>query len=145
MDRIRGTPEKKEGESMNHVDKLKELYKQVNQLGDELPIEITKKLLLYGKILEIIGGIHAQALKDWKLAEATRREALASAFMYDLEGSAIERGHKAEIAAAHTRQEEALKEGEAQRWKNAYNSTIEIIQILKLQLRDMQELNKGGV
>lgn len=130
---------------MSNLEKLTTLYKQANSLDESLPGDIIRKLSLYGKILELLGGLHANALKDWKLAEATRREALASAFCYDVEGSAIERGHKAEIAAAHTRQAEATAEAEAQRWKNAYLSTQEQINILKLQLKDMQELAKGGV
>lgn len=130
---------------MNNAEKLSMLYKQANSLNEDLPGDIIKKLSLYGKILELLGGFHAQAVKEWKLAEATRRETLASAFVYDMEGSAVERTNKAEIAAAQSRKREAETEAEAQRWRNAYNSTSEQIQILKLQLRDMQEVAKGGV
>lgn len=130
---------------MTNLEKLSSLYKQANSLSEDLPGDIVKKLSLYGRILELLGGFHATAVKEWKLAEATRREALASAFMYDIEGSAVERTNKAEVAAANTRKKEAETEAEATRWKNAYNSTSEQIQILKLQLKDMQEVAKGGV
>ena len=133
------------GEVMADLEKLTKLYKQANSLNEELPGDIVKKLSLYGKILEILGGFHAQSVKEWKLAEATRREALASAFCYDIDGSVVERTNKAEIAAAPTRKKEAEMEAQAQRWRNAYNSTSEIIQILKLQLKDMQNLDRGGV
>jgi len=130
---------------MSNMDKMSALYKQANSLNEELPGDIVKKLSLYGKILEILGGFHAVAVKNWKLAESTRREALASAFHYNIDGSVVERTNKAEIAAAPSRRKEAEAEGEAQRWRNAYNSTSEIIQILKLQLKDMQNLDRGGV
>lgn len=130
---------------MNNTDKLKELYNKANSLNEELPADIVRKLSLYGKILELLGGFHAMSLKSWKLAEATRRETLASAFCYDVEGSAVERTNKAEVAAAPSRRAEAEAEAEAQRWKSAYNSTSEQIQILKLQLKDLQNVNNGGV
>jgi len=130
---------------MSNMDKLSALYKQANSLNDELPGDIVKKLSLYGKILELLGGFHAVSVKNWKLAEATRRETMASAFCYDIDGSIVERTNKAEIVAAPSRRKEAETEAEAQRWRNAYNSTSEIIQILKLQLRDMQNLDRGGV
>ena len=130
---------------MMGIEKLKELYGKTSRLNEELPGDIVRKLSLYGSILEVTGRMHANSVKDWKLAEATRREALASAFCYDIDGSIVERTNKAEIAAAPSRRKEAETEAEAQRWRNAYNSTSEIIQILKLQLRDMQNLDKGGV
>ena len=130
---------------MSNMDKLSALYKQANELDECVPAEIVKKLSLYGKILELLGGFHAIAVKDWKLSESARREALASAFCYDIDGSVVERTNKAEIKAAPSRRKEAEAEAEAQRWRNAYNSTSEIIQILKLQLRDIQNLDRGGV
>lgn len=129
---------------MNNGEKLKALYLQANSLNEELPGDLIKKLTLYGRILELLGGFHAQAVKAWKLAEATRREALASAYCYS-EGTGADRTNKAEIAAAESRQKEAETEAEATRWKNAYTSTLEQIQIMKLQLRDMKEVKEGGV
>jgi len=130
---------------MMGIEKLKELYGKTSRLNEELPGDIVRKLSLYGSILEVIGRMHANSVKNWKLAEATRRETMASAFCYDIDGSVVERTNKAEIVAAPSRRKEAETEAEAQRWRNAYNSTSEIIQILKLQLRDMQNLDKGGI
>jgi len=130
---------------VNNIERLKLLYAEANELDECVPADIVKKLSLYGKILELLGGFHAVSVKNWKLAEATRRETMASAFCYDIDGSIVERTNKAEIVAAPSRRKEAETEAEAQRWRNAYNSTSEIIQILKLQLRDMQNLDRGGV
>lgn len=129
---------------MSNSDKLKDLYKQANSLNETLPGDLMKKLTLYGKILELLGGFHAQSVKVWKLAEATRREAIASAYTYS-DGSIEDKKNKAEVAAAKSRKEEAEAEAEATRWKNAYISTQEQIQIMKLQLKDMKEVAGGGV
>ncbi|OHR73992.1 hypothetical protein HMPREF3291_05245 [Bacillus sp. HMSC76G11] len=129
---------------MSNSDKLKDLYKQANSLNETLPGDLMKKLTLYGKILELLGGFHAQSVKAWKLAEATRREAIASAYTYS-DGSIADKTNQAEVAAAKSRREEAEAEAEATRWKNAYISTQEQIQIMKLQLKDMKEVASGGV
>lgn len=125
-------------------ERLAELYKQANSLNEDLPGDIIKKLSLYGKILEILGGFHASSVKAWKLAEATRRETLASAYSYS-QGTGADRTNLAEVAAAESRRNEAEAEAEATRWKNAYISTQEQIQIMKLQLKDMKEVAGGGV
>lgn len=127
-----------------NLDKLKSLYSQANSLNEDLPGDVMKKLSLYGQILEILGGFHANSVRAWKLAEAHRREAIASAYSYS-DGSIKDKENNAEVAAAPKRREEAEAEAEATRWKNAYISTQEQIQILKLQLKDMKEVAKGGV
>lgn len=130
---------------MNNTEKLKQLYQQASQFDEALPAHIMQKLVVYGKILELLGGFHAAAVKEWKLKESYRREAIASAFTYNVDGTAAERTNQAEVAAAKARKEEAEAEGEALRWKNAYDSVKEQIQILKLQLKDMKEVDAGGV
>jgi len=137
---------------MNKIDRLKKLYKQAEKLNDELPKELVDKLSLYGQILEIIGGLHAEAVKAWKLAEAKRREVIAAAIVYgaELEGAepmktAKEKEAAAEVAGAEARQKEALAEYEATRWKNAYMSTLEMIQILKKKYEHLTNVAKGGV
>lgn len=129
---------------MTNAEKLKQLYNQANSLNEELPGDLMKKLSLYGRILELLGGFHASSMKVWKLAEATRREAIASAYTYS-NGTGKDKENQAEILAAESRKKEAEAEAEAMRWKNAYTSTQEQIQIMKLQLKDMKEVQGGGV
>ncbi len=124
--------------------KLSSLYKEANKLNENLPGDLMKKLSLYGRILELLGGFHASSMKVWKLAEATRREALASAYTYS-NGTGKDKENQAEIMAAESRRKEAKAEAEATRWKNAYISKQEQIQIMKLQLRDMKDVQGGGV
>jgi hypothetical protein len=136
---------------VSKTEKLAQLYKKANGLNEELPIELMNKLSLYGQILELIGGLHADSVKAWRLAEAKRRETIASAIVYgpELEGAEVktakDREAVAEVIGAAARKEEALAEAEAQRWKNAYQSNIEMIQILKKKYEHLQSVAKGGI
>lgn len=130
---------------MSDTEELKQLYKQANALNEELPAELIKKLSLYGAILRITGKLHADSLKEWKLAEAKRKETVATVYSLDPNGTSKEREMKGEMAATEFRKEEAIAEAESMRWKNAYTSCQEYIQILKMQIRDTQEVAKGGV
>ncbi len=103
------------------------------------------KLSTYGKILEITGKYHAHAHGQWKLAEAKRKETIASVYSLDPEGSNKDREMKAEMAAAEIRKEEAKLEGEVMRWKNAVLAITEQIQILKKKYDHLKEVSKGGV
>lgn len=126
-------------------EKLKELYTKAAGLNDELPGDLLQKLKIYGDILSITGKLHAAALSDWKMAEAIRKETIAKCFTFDPEGTAREREMKAEFAASDHRKTEAQAEASCMRWRNAYSSTSEIINILKIQLKDMKDLKNGGV
>lgn len=136
---------------MTKAEKLSTLYKKANALNEELPAELMSKLSLYGQVLELIGGLHADSVKAWKLAEAKRRETIASAIVYgaELEGKEVktakEKEAAAEVIGATARLEEALAEAEATRWKNAYCSTQEMVNILKKKYDHMREIAKGGV
>jgi hypothetical protein len=130
---------------MNDTEHLKQLYNQANSLNEELPAELIKKLSLYGAILRITGKLHADSLKDWKLAEAKRKETIATVYSLDPNGTSKEREMKGEMAATQFRQEEAVAEAECMRWRNAYTSCQEYIQILKMQIRDIKSVDEGGV
>ena len=113
------------------TDKLKLLYKRAEALNDELPAQLMDKLAIYGQILELLGGLWAAATKDWKLAEAKRRETIATVYSLNPEGTTKDKEMQAEMAAAEWRRKEAEYEAEALRWKAAYIATQEQIQILK--------------
>jgi hypothetical protein len=135
-----------EGEvSMSRTEKLKELYKKANVLDEENPKQLIDKLSIYGQILELVGGMHADSVGEWKLAEALRKETLATVYSLDPEGSNKDREQKAELSAVEQRRKEAKTEAEATRWKNAYNSTLEQIQIMKKRYEHLTNVSKGGI
>jgi hypothetical protein len=128
------------------IQKLKELYKQANELDEELPAQLMDKLSIYGQILELLGGMWAAATKDWKLAEAKRREAIASHYALNPNGTTKDREMQAEMAAAEWRRKEAEYEAEALRWKAAYVATQEQINIMKKKYEHLVNVyQKGGI
>jgi hypothetical protein len=127
------------------IEKLNELYSQAASLNEEFPAQLMQKLSIYGQILELLGGMWAAATKDWKLAEAKRREAIASHYALNPNGTTKDREMQAEMSAAEWRRKEAEYEAEALRWKAAYVATQEQIQILKKKYEHMKEVAKGGV
>jgi hypothetical protein len=131
---------------VNHIDDLKQLYKKAGLLNEDLPKDLMDKLSIYGQILEIIGRLHAESVGAWKMAEAFRRETLATIYSLDPEGTVKDKENKAEMGATQARREEAKAEAEAQRWKNAYNSTNEQINIMKKRYDHLVNVfNKGGI
>lgn len=137
------------------AEKLALLYNQASGLDEDNPKQLIDKLSIYGRILELIGGFHASSVEAWKLAEATRRETIASAIVYGAELADIEdtkaktakdREAIAEVVGAKARAAEGKAEAEATRWKNAYNSTIEQINIMKKRYDHLVNVfNKGGI
>lgn len=127
------------------VAKLSELYAKADKLDEEIPKQLIDKLSLYGQILEILGGLWSAAHADWKKAEAKRKDIIAKTYSTDIEGTNKDREMKAEMAAAETRMQEAEFEGEAMRWKAAYQSVLEQIQIMKKRYEHLQNVANGGV
>jgi hypothetical protein len=128
------------------TDKLTLLYKQAEALNEEFPAQLMQKLSIYGQILELLGGMWAAATKDWKLAEAKRREAIASHYALNPTGTTKDREMQAEMAAAEWRRKEAEYEAEALRWKAAYIATQEQINIMKKKYEHLVNVyQKGGI
>jgi hypothetical protein len=127
------------------IAKLTDLYKKADALNEELPAQLMQKLSIYGQILELLGGMWAAATKDWKLAEAKRRETIATVYSLNPEGTTKDKEMQAEMAAAEWRRKEAEYEAEALRWKAAYIATQEQIQILKKKYEHLKEVAKGGI
>lgn len=130
---------------MKKTEKLTELYKRANSLNEEMPAELIQKLSIYGQILEIIGGLWSEAHSEWKLAEAKRKDTIASVYTLDPEGTNKDREMKAEMAAAEWRRKEAQYEAEALRWKAAYQAVIEQIQIMKKRYEHLNNVAQGGI
>jgi hypothetical protein len=129
---------------MSKIDRLRELYAKTNGLDEDYPKDLLDKLSIYGQILSIIGDLHADSTKDWKLAEAQRRDSIAN-FYSKFEGTVKDKEMEAEAKSKNERQKEAEYEGESLKWKNRYNSTVEQIQIMKKKYDHLREVSKGGI
>lgn len=137
---------------MSKTSKLAELYKKASGLDEDNPKQLMDKLSLYGKILELIGGLYADAFKDWGLAESERREVIANGIYYrpKLEDGEIPSSDKkseavGEILAREVRRKEKECEAEKERWRKAYDSTTEQIQIMKKKYDHLVNVSKGGI
>lgn len=135
---------------MNATEKLEELYKESKKLNEEFPKELIDKLSIYGRILELVGGLHADALREWKLAEAERKGAIAETYMIvlnegDKPATSKYREMVAEQNSMQLRKKEAESEADAMRWRNAYNSVLEQIQIMKKRYEHLTNVSKGGI
>jgi len=131
---------------MNKVEKLTELYKKAASLNEELPAQLIEKMGLYGQIYELLGSLHAEAEGEYGLKEAERKEVIATVFCLDPEKTVKEREMKAELASIPKRKEEAEARKEAIRWKNARESVLEQINIMKKKYEHLcNVLQKGGI
>jgi hypothetical protein len=128
------------------IAKLTDLYKKADALNEELPAQLMQKLSIYGQILELLGGMWAAATKDWKLAEAKRRETIATVYSLNPNGTTKDKEMQGEMAAAEWRRKEAEYEAEALRWKAAYIATQEQINIMKKKYEHLVNVyQKGGI
>lgn len=118
------------------MDKLKQLYAEINQLDEENPKDLSRMITLYSRSLQRIGNFHADAIKAHGLAYA-RRKSTWGKTMHDTPGTGIVKEGAAEIAIYIIRQEEAEAESEVWKWRNQFESTQEIINSLKIQLKTL--------
>lgn len=124
--------------------RLNELYAQAESLSEEIPGELARKIRVYAEIMQIIGKMHAQAVNDYGHAYSKRKLQYAQAII-NTEGTGIVKEAQAEIAAYEYRIKEAEAEADKERWRNAKESTSEIINALKKQLETLQmEYNHAG-
>ncbi|GGB43455.1 hypothetical protein GCM10011409_21330 [Lentibacillus populi] len=126
------------------MSKLTELYKQAETLNDEIPGELAKKIRVYAEIMQVLGRYHAAAINDYGQAYSARKMAFAQAVI-DTPGTGVVKEAQAEIACNPLRMKEAEAEADKERWRNAKESTAEIINALKKQLETLQmEYNNAG-
>ncbi|TYR75634.1 hypothetical protein FZC79_10405 [Rossellomorea vietnamensis] len=132
--------------------KLSAYYRAAGNLNEENPKDLIDKLSIYGKILELIGGIYGDAFNDWGMAEAERREIIANGIYHrpSVDGgetpSSDKKGEAAgELLAKEARRKEKKFEAEKERWRKAYDSTSEQINIMKKRYDHLVNVAKGGV
>jgi|SRR5690625_2877869 len=118
------------------MDKLKELYNSINKLDEENPAELSRIITLYSRSLQLIGNYHADAIRSHGKAYATRKTTWGKT-MHDTVGTGIVKEGAAEIAIYVLRKDEAEAESEVWKWRNQFQSTQEIINSLKIQLKTL--------
>lgn len=116
---------------------LSNLYQMADPLSDDDLLELQNKLVLYGRIYEIIGDLEAFAAGKSKMNYAYRKEVAAQTYMskkQDRTGkrfTSTERDMIAELASKKYRRLEAEYEYESRRWANRREAVLEQINIMK--------------
>jgi hypothetical protein len=125
-------------------DKLKRIYNEADALSHEIPAELSKKITLYTRALLIVGRYHADAVRAHGKAYAERKRVWGETILSS-SGTAKDKEGMAEKECYPYRVQEADAEGEMWTWRNAYNSTQEVINALKKELDTlMVEYGKTG-
>lgn len=112
------------------------LYKQLENLDENLPADLQRIILINTKLLQPLGKMYSQASKDFKHANSKRKYGYGSLLVHS-SGTGVEKQGQAEIGIKEARDIESDAEGEMIRWKYAYDSTKELIQSQKLVLRSL--------
>lgn len=120
------------------IDRLKQIYAEADALSNELPAELSKKIFLYTQALGIIGRYHADAVRAHGSAYAERKRIYGESIVNG-EGTAKDKEGYAEMQSYEARIFEAQAESEMWRWRNAYTSTQEVINALKLELKSLMQ------
>lgn len=126
----------------NSTNKLDQLYKKANEFNDDIPSDLAKKIVVYTEILRVLGVYIANATYRLGQIEADRKREYALILVREI-GTAKEKEGKAELRITNHRKKEYQAEADLIKWKNAYDSTKELINALKKQL-EVLLLEWGG-
>lgn len=112
------------------LDKLAEIYVEVKSYDEMNPLQLSKKIEAYSRILRILGDYIAQSVYIHGEAYA-KRKANYGHVLEHFEGTQKEKEGRAETTIFRLRLREAEAEAEMVKWKYAYISTQEQIQAMK--------------
>lgn len=130
--------------SLTLEEQLKRKYADIKKMNDEIPAQLARKIKLQSEAHLLIGKMHAAAAYEYGKAYAKRKQVWGMTIV-ESEGTMAMREGAAEVAAAPFREAEALAESEMIAWKNAFASTAEIINAMKMELRVLMGEMGGGM
>lgn len=125
-------------------EKLTEIYNKIEKLNDEIPAELSRKITLYSQALLMIGRYHSMAVRDHGHCYAERKRIWGETILSS-KGTGKEKEGAAEKACYQARVKEADTEMEVWKWRNAFTSTQEIINAIKIEQKTlMKEYDNVG-
>jgi hypothetical protein len=116
------------------MQKLQELYAEIRTLNDELPADVAKKILLYNRVLLLIGDFWAEAVEEYGITYAERKK-VGGDIKAGYNGTGVEKEGAAEAQTYEMRVKEAKAEALVTKWKAQFEATKEMIQSLKIHLK----------
>lgn len=126
--------------------RLVTLYNSMEGLDEQtpdgmlLPVNILTKLDAYRDVLEVLGDLHGYAAGQVEYYEFRIEDADADEFIRleeEKEGTVEMRRKKAKKAKGEHHKQKAEWINTRHKWKNRYDTTLEIINILKWKMRDV--------
>lgn len=124
--------------------RLKQLYDEIENLSDEIPSELNRKIKLYSQALQLIGYFDADAMKDYLLTYAERKR-LEGEVKATFKGTGVEKEGQTEMAIYDLRVKEAETKAESRKWTNLFKSTEQLIIALRREEQAlMTEYNNAG-
>lgn len=128
------------------------MIEEANKLNEENPMDLHKKMKIYGEVKMMYGDLYAKMTLDYSLCKAKRKEMVNhfKTFGAQINGAEAprtvsEKESQAELAAASFYEEEAKYEARALHFRNRYESISEQINILKKKYEHLVNVAKGGV
>lgn len=119
---------------MSLAERLDELNIAIKQLDHNNTAEISEMIILYSKVLFIIGDLWSEAVENHGEAYAERKR-LGGEIKAVQSGTSVEREAAEDRGTYGARIEEAKAEALVTKYKARYTSTQEMIQSLKVRLK----------
>ncbi|HZG16930.1 MAG TPA: hypothetical protein VE710_18220 [Candidatus Bathyarchaeia archaeon] len=119
---------------MSKTDRLDKLNAAIKELDHNNPADISELIILYNKVLFIIGDLWADAVQNYGEAYAERKR-LGGEIKASQSGTTVEKEAAEDKGTYIARIEEAKAEALVTKYKARYTATQEMIQSLKVRLK----------
>lgn len=114
-----------------YLDDISGFKEMADELQEDNPAALLKKIELFAKSLVLIGEVSAELDRRYKLIHVMRDMEYAKAY---IDAPRPKKEH-AEVATEKIRNREAKYYGLMQKYRNDFDSTTEIIHYLKLKMK----------
>lgn len=124
--------------------RLKEIYKEIETLNPEIPVDLNKIIRLYSQAQMLIGYMDADCLYEYGRYYAERKRVYAETIL-NSNGTVAEKEAQAELATAEIRLKEEKAKAQSREWGNLFKSTDNLIIALRRDERTLfEELKKAN-
>ena len=114
-----------------YLSKISSLKSESNKIEEDNPGSLMRKIELLAECLVYIGSVSAYVDKQYEVAYANRKYEQAKSHV----SHAKDKAANSEIDVRELRLEENNMYGDKMRWRNAFESTKEQINVLKMKMK----------
>lgn len=120
------------------MERLDKIYKEIESMNEEIPAQKARMITLYTKALQCIAFYHADAVRAYGMAYATRKRIWGECIQ-ETKGTAKDKEGAAEVGSYEARVREADAEAEVEKWKRLFIATEHIINALKIEHKTLMD------